>query len=268
VLTKCGVLSIGGVGYMGNCLQNQEPAGETVSGSSTGNPVASEAKADAVLAFSSVAEYLADKTTVHIKGFGSGMPPVYHADALAGIKSYDVVVWDGDPLEDGGFTELVPQYLAANPTGVALAFKLSTSVSKFLDSWSKTTTAYPGRVRVVPVELPMDAISVGITAEVVAADCEGMPEFFTLGRTAIRATGSKTVVSLGGGGISAREAKAGLRDDGTAWTVFAVGRGRKEEKASLCDFVLSQAAGLEDGGLLTLVRGKDPKEGDAFYGTG
>ena len=130
-----------------------------------------------------------------------------------------------------------------------MAFKLSTSVSKFLDSWTKTITTYPGRVRVVPVELPTDAESVGITTEVVAADCEGMPEwgteFFTLGRTAIRATGSKKVVSLGGGSISAREAKAGLRDDGTAWTVFAVGRGRKEEKTSLCDFVLSQAVGLE-----------------------
>jgi hypothetical protein len=74
---------------------------------------------------------------------------------------------------------------------------------------------------------------------------------------------AKQVVSLGGGGIAAREAQHGTRDDRTAWTVYAVGRGDKERFASLCDFVANRT--VQDG-LITLVRGKDPAEEDAFSG--
>jgi hypothetical protein len=67
-------------------------------------------------------------------------------------------------------------------------------------------------------------------------------------------------VALGGGGIAAREAAAGLPDK-VAWSVFATGRGAREKHPSLCDFV----AGFDPAcPLLTLVRGKDPAGSDAF----
>eukprot|EP01047_Picozoa_sp_COSAG01_P104189 COSAG01_NODE_33546_length_562_cov_1.328294_1_plen_84_part_00 len=68
--------------------------------------------AEAELAFEEVGEILAGKRCVHIKGFGRGdLTPTYFDDALARIRDYDVVVWDGDPLQDGSFAQLVPQYL-------------------------------------------------------------------------------------------------------------------------------------------------------------
>jgi hypothetical protein len=200
--------------------------------------------------------------------------------------------------------------------------------------------AHPMRLRVVPVELPADAASVGVTAEAAAAACVGLPQWAAVServnasvpsrgpvprapcdlftpaswmariasRTTSRSAGrpseprgcrllipptddsllfgcdfptqravpvtklsglthhraqAKQVVSLGGGGIAAREAQHGTRDDRTVWTVYAVGRGDKERFASLCDFVANRT--VQDG-LITLVRGKDPAEEDAFSG--
>lgn len=74
--------------------------------------------AGVLLAFREVGAIVSGKSVVHIKGFGGGMPDVYHSDALAQIQGFDVVVWDGDPLKAGAFTELVPLYLATNSGGL------------------------------------------------------------------------------------------------------------------------------------------------------
>ena len=64
-------------------------------------------------------------------------------------------------------------------------------------------------------------------------------------------------MALGGGGIAGNEAEASFAD-GVQWTVFALSRGKKEAFPSLLDF----AAAHE--GPVTLVRGKDPTEAQAF----
>ena len=62
-------------------------------------------------------------TIVHIKGFGSGMKDVYDKEILAMLNKFKVLVWDGDDYAADGFTKLVPMYLDANPTAVAVSFK-------------------------------------------------------------------------------------------------------------------------------------------------
>ena len=48
-------------------------------------------------------------------------------------------------------------------------------------------------------------------------------DVYFLGRIAIKATGSKKVVSVGGGGISGKEAEAAFKDD-VSWILLAVSR--------------------------------------------
>ena len=102
-------------------------------------------------------------------------------------------------------------------------------------------------------------------------------DYYALGRIAIKVSGATVVVSLGGGGIAAREAEAGLKE-GAAWTVFAVGRGQQESHPSLCDFAVAQQPGVSAptltdgdeptaGGVmpgLVLIRGGGPAEAQAF----
>jgi hypothetical protein len=164
---------------------------------------------------------------------------------------------------------------ASNPTGLALAFRQHGSLGGFFQSWGPTIGALPaGRVRVVQVALPAGATAVGLGAEQLAAECEGLEgwqaDYVALGRVAIRATGCREVVSMGGGQIAAQEARAGIAD-GISWIVYAASRGQKEEQPTLCDFVLSQQQPQEGGGegdhqqgLFTLVRGRDPNEDDVF----
>jgi hypothetical protein len=200
---------------------------------------------------------------VHLKGFGDGMTPVYYLqDALALILPYDTVVWDGDPLKAGGFTALVEVYLAAHPVGIAVAFKPRNAVNAFLHSWQGVISRYPGRVKVVPVDIRTVTDAFGLHDEV-AQSCALLPDwardYYTLGRAAIKVSGSAKAVSLGGGGIAAREAAAGIRE-GASWTVFAAGRGKKESHASLCDMAAAHPR------VVTLIRGKDPDEALAFSG--
>ena len=206
---------------------------------------------------------LRGRNSVHLKGFGDGMTPVYYLqDALALILPYDTVVWDGDPLKAGGFTALVEVYLAAHPVGIAVAFKPRNAVNAFLHSWQGVISRYPGRVKVVPVDIRTVTDAFGLHDEV-AQSCALLPDwardYYTLGRAAIKVSGSAKVVSLGGGGIAAREAAAGIRE-GASWTVFAMGRGKKESHASLCDMAAAHPH------VVTLIRGKDPDEALAFSG--
>jgi len=206
---------------------------------------------------------LRGRNSVHLKGFGDGMASVHAVvdDALALILPYDAVVWDGDPLKACGFTALVEAYLAAHPTGVAVAFKPRDAVKTLLRSWQGVIGRWPGRVKVVPVDVRAATDALGLRDEV-ARSCAVLPgwarTYYSLGRAAMRVSGSARVVALGGGGIAAREAEAGI-GEGVAWTVFALGRGKKESHASLCDMAAAHPQ-------VTLIRGKDPDEALAFSG--
>jgi len=203
---------------------------------------------------------------VHLKGFGSGLSGNVDEAVLDDIlrSKCEMIVWDGDPLEDTGFTKMVPKFLERKPQSKALAFVLNYEIDVFRESWEKVIERYPGRIRVVAVDLKppiwRDAADYGITKEL--EDVQGLPvwaqEYFLMGRLACKATGSKQVFSLGGGGISAHEAEAS-RTSGTVWTIYALSRGRKEAYPTLADWA------AENPSLGVILRRKlDPDEAMAF----
>jgi len=201
-----------------------------------------------------------------IKGFGSGLnvacDKVMLRDILA--MTCTMLVWDGDPLDNTGFTKMVPQFLQTNPVSKALAFVLDYEVDDFMESWADTIEQFPHRIRVVAVDMKPpfwgEAANYGITEEL--KDTEGMPqwaqEYFLLGRLACKLTGSKQVLSLGGGGISAHEAKVSAKS-GVSWTIYALSRGRQEQFPMLADWAAENPSpGIK------LKRNLDPNEAMAF----
>merc|ERR1712232_1377372 len=60
-------------------------------------------------------------------------------------------------------------------------------------------------------------------------------EHYILGRIAMKCTGSKRVVAVGGGGIAGKEASSSFQD-GVHWTVFAISRGEREKQETLLDW--------------------------------
>jgi len=203
---------------------------------------------------------------VHVKGFGSGLNGIMDEAVLDDIlhSTCEMIVWDGDPFEDTGFTKMVPKFLERNPQSKALAFVLDYEVDDFRESWEKVIERYPGRIRVVAVDLKppiwRDAADYGITEEL--QDVQGLPdwaqEYFLMGRLACKATGSKQIFSLGGGGIAAHEAKVST-NSGAVWTIYALSRGRKEAYPTLADWA------AENPSLgVVLRRDLDPDEAMAF----
>ena len=218
-----------------------------------------------VASLAAAGELLRGLNPVHLKGFGDGMSPVYFHDALALIIPHNAVVWDGDPLKAGGFTALVELYLAANPAGIGVVFKPRDAVDSVLGSWGGVMQRYPGRITVVPVDIPTDTDALGLHNEVIKS-CAALPgwarDYYALGRAAIKVSGATVVVSLGGGGIAAREVQVGIEEGTVSWTVFAASRGQKESHTTLCDVAAANP------GAVTLVRGKDPTEALAFSSRG
>jgi len=179
-----------------------------------------------------------------------------------------MLVWDGDPLEDTGFTKMIPQFLQTNHVSKALAFVLDYEMDDFMESWADTIEQFPHRIRVVAVDMKPpfwgEAANYGIIEEL--KDTEGMPEwaqeYVLLGRLACKLTGSKQMLSLGGGGISAHEAKASAKS-GVSWTIYALSRGREETFPTLADWAAENAENPGIGGL-KLKRNLDPNEAMAF----
>ena len=201
-----------------------------------------------------------DAKVEHIKGFGSGISTHYDDDALALMRGFDILVWDGDPPNEGGFTRLVPSFLHANPVGTVIAFKYSNHVAMFWKHWSSIAAQFPDRIFVVPVDSEGDAKRFGVYADsqLVNSLPGGKHHFFILGRIGLKASRCRRVISLGGGSVSRAEASVSMAE-GVHWTVFALGRGNKEEHPSLLDYALEAA-----GPYMDLVRGRDPSERNGF----
>ena len=203
---------------------------------------------------------------VLIKGYGSGLPRASERVVLSDLLATKctMLVWDGDPFEDTGFTKMIPQFLQTNHVSKALAFVLDYEVDDFMESWADTIEQFPHRIRVVAVDMKPpfwgEAANYGITEEL--KDTEGMPEwaqeYFLLGRLACKLTSSKQVLSLGGGGISAHEAKVSAKS-GVSWTIYALSRGRQEQFPTLADWAAENPSpGIK------LKRNLDPNEAMAF----
>jgi len=205
---------------------------------------------------------VANSQVVHIKGFGSGIGNFYNDDVLALLKDCELLVWDGDDYEATGFTQVVPQFLKLKPSAKAVGFKLNYEVDIFKESWASVVEDFPERIAVVPVDLVppdwKDAVPCGVADEMKKVG--DLPlwaqEYFLLGRVACKFTGSKLVISLGGGGISAKEALAGI-DDGMEWRIFALSRGRAEQHPTILNFAAAEPRAK-------LITGKDPNESEAF----
>jgi len=206
---------------------------------------------------------------VHVKGFGNGLSEAADDKVLTELVRCNckVLVWDGDLLENTGFTKMVPRFLDGrntNPKPWALAFVLDYEVDDFRESWAEVIEQYPGRIVVVAVDMKTptwhDAANQGITDEL--KDTQGLPdwahEYFLVGRLACKTTGSKQVFSLGGGGIAAHEAKAGAKD-GVVWTIYALSRGREEQYPTLADWAAENPSSC-----VYLRRNLDPNEAQAF----
>jgi len=203
---------------------------------------------------------------MHIKGFGSGLNGNAHEAVLRDLSRSrcKMIVWDGDALEATGFTNMVPKFLENDPQSKALAFVLDYEIDDFKESWEPVIEKYPNRIRVVAVDLKptdwRDAADNGIMEELTALQDfpEWAQEYFLMGRLACNATRSKKVFSLGGGGISAHEARASA-NTGVAWTIYALSRGRNEAHPTLADWAAENpCSGVK------LRRDLDPDEALAF----
>mmetsp|Transcript_51158 Transcript_51158/g.91931 ORF Transcript_51158/g.91931 Transcript_51158/m.91931 type:complete len:241 (+) Transcript_51158:44-766(+) len=205
---------------------------------------------------------------VHIKGFCSGIGTYYDEDAITFVAKggFTLVVWDGDTLEETGFTRLLPQLLSSHPTLRVAAFRISSHLESFQKSWQKVAASFPGRFVVVPVELqaPDFAAVRKFFPDVTWAQIKEMPErrlnYVVLGSLAVQVTGAKNVMALGGGYVALKEAEL-LDGQGVLWIVFALSRNEKQEEfTTLMDWATkSTYAKLETG--------KDPHEAFAFADT-
>jgi len=206
------------------------------------------------------------ESIVHVKGFANGLNGDIDEAILGEIvhSNCEMMAWDGDLLEETGFTKMVPKFLDNNSAAKALAFVLDYELDDFWESWEQVIERYPNRIRVVVVDMKppawRDAADRGIMEEL--KDMDGLPEwaqeYFLVGRLACKATGSKRVFSLGGGGIAAHEAKASA-NSGMEWTIFALSRGRDEAYPTLADWAAENPrSGVQ------LRRNLDPNEAMAF----
>mmetsp|Transcript_115585 Transcript_115585/g.307334 ORF Transcript_115585/g.307334 Transcript_115585/m.307334 type:complete len:340 (-) Transcript_115585:80-1099(-) len=209
---------------------------------------------------------LGGRRAVHIKGFSSGLATVYDANIVERLKKFEVLAWDGADYDSAGVTRLVPLYLSAVPRGVAVAFKRRYEIPRFNQRWYSWMAKHPGRIVVVAVDVDQDAKAMEVSAEV-ATYCrvpsESQRRSFLLARIAFKTTGAAEVVALGGEGTVGWEAQASFPDD-VHWTVYAVSRGQREQRPSLCDFARKTLTKRSNGTHINLVMGRDPNESDAF----
>mmetsp|Transcript_34433 Transcript_34433/g.106939 ORF Transcript_34433/g.106939 Transcript_34433/m.106939 type:complete len:329 (+) Transcript_34433:150-1136(+) len=207
------------------------------------------------------------RSTIHIKGFLSGMASVYDETVVEKLKKFEVLAWDGEDYSDDSFTRLVPMYLNNNSAGVAVAFKRVHEVAYFHYRWHSWMAKHPGRLLMIPVDEHRDARVAGVLKEV-ATHCRSATEDerrdFLLARVALRTTRAKDVVALGGEGRKGWEAEASF-PDGVHWTVYAVSRKQKEQEPSLCDFARKSLTKRNSGAHIDLVMGRDPDEAEAFH---
>lgn len=200
---------------------------------------------------------------VHVKGFGSGMSDCFNDDALSLLESCSIIVWDGDPPNDTGFTALVTIFLRERSERKAVAFRKIGTVDEFQTDWQEQAADFRDRLLVVTLDPAVDIPRFPcLSAEFgrLGAFPKWAQECYVLGRMALKATASKQVIALGGGGVVGQEAEASF-SDGVQWAVYALSRGQKEQHPTIMDWAFK----TRSSNLLFLC-GKDPKYADAFAG--
>merc|ERR1712083_1062102 len=134
--------------------------------------------------------------------------------------------------------------------------KDSEKLETFGGKWEKQLKEFGSRIIVVSVDKSRDTEMLGLAAE--DSHVQSLPvlaqEQYLFGRIALKCTGSKHVVTVGGGGIAGKEAAVSFKDD-VFWTIFAVSRGEREKHETLLDW-----AKANPGPNLDVVTGFDPNE--------
>merc|ERR1712232_1206510 len=173
--------------------------------------------------------------------------------AMAQIgASCNAIAWDGDNPKPDGFTALVESFLQNSPDHLAIAFKDSEKLETFKEKWKQQLKKYRSQIIIVPVDKVTHKARFGLDTEEkhVSMLSDEPRKFYFLGRIALKATQSKKVICVGGGGIGSKEAEASFAD-GVNWTVLAVSRGRREEHPTIFDWALAQ----RDNDKVTLIKG-------------
>jgi len=211
-----------------------------------------------VTSLSAFQECFADAglTIAHIKGFGKGIGSYYNEEAIEELESYNAIAFDGDPYEENGFTALIPKFLALAGSRTVIAFKASEDIVEMASSYTNLKVLSSMIIVRVNIKKAMETITGENSSLGDMPQCA--QQFYALGRVAIKATGSKFVLCLGGGGIARKEAEA-YTFDGGRWVVFALSRGKKESYPSVLDW-----AQKNKNPNVQFVCGKDPDELDGF----
>lgn len=172
---------------------------------------------------------------VHVKGFGSGLAldgPVERA-AVAELRAAvdrmraETIVFDGDPLNAGGFTAVLAELAGGSRDLVAFALDVPGKTESMRAAW-EGRTARGMRVVLVPEEAA--GVEESEVAGIVGAT-EEVQMYAGLGRAALRFTGATQAVVLGGG-ITV-EVEVQLNPD-VAFRVWPLSRTLKDGTVQAC----------------------------------
>lgn len=217
-------------------------------------------------------DFLEDRASygeiVHIKGFGSGVKAARWQHCAMGYvgQSCSTIAWDGDSIKDDGFTALLPIFLSEDPNRKAIVFKQKNKIDT-LQEKLKPLAGFMDRVFIIPIDIEEGKRIFSLEPEegYVSNFPKNAHEFFFLGRIGLKATASKKVVAVGGGGIAGCEANASFVDS-VKWIVLAVGRGKRETNPTLLDWARNATEKKNPCIDLDFIQGIDPDEKDGFKG--
>eukprot|EP00434_Breviolum_minutum_P030423 symbB.v1.2.026907.t1/scaffold2726.1/size72210/5 len=114
------------------------------------------------------------------------------------VGTTGAIIWDGDEFAEDSFTRILDKVLASHSV-TAVAFYWRRMKDDFLASWGPKVARYPGGLHLVLLD-ELEGL-------------EGDASWVQLGIDALRLTGSNDVLSLGGGGVVAKEAALCMEDE-------------------------------------------------------
>merc|ERR1739838_838810 len=103
-----------------------------------------------------------------IKGFDRGVKAAgWKQDALRRMTALncDTIAWDGDAPREDGFGGLVPEFLRADPSHRAVAFKEENKIQSFQEKMKPFVAEFKDRIIVVSVDVAAEATRLGLENE-------------------------------------------------------------------------------------------------------
>eukprot|EP00966_Prymnesium_polylepis_P082543 1911222-Prymnesium_polylepis.1 len=132
----------------------------------------------------------------------------YHAAVVDAVGDANVIVWDGDWLKTESFTSVIPDWLAVDPSRLAVAFRKAEGKTQGLvDSWAPRADV-TSRVVIALVEAPSVQRHEDELRTLGVAESE--VHNTALGWLVVRTSGCMRVVTVGGGKTCVNEVQACL----------------------------------------------------------